>query len=103
MKENIALFGAAVAIVIAAFALMQTPAAPAPVQNFGGTTNYDSIALTKVGTSTLSNVGCFNGFASSTATPIKFVYLVSATSTLSGAAPGIVAWQFGQCTSNPGL
>lgn len=102
MKNFFSTGVALVAIVIAGYALLHQ-APPAQTPSFGGVTNYDNIALTKVGTSTLSNVGCFNGFATSTVTPIKFVYGIVGTTSIAGASNGYVLWQYGQCGSNPGL
>src|SRR5437016_6304039 len=57
-----------------------------------GSTTAPALALSaSAGTTTLTGVGRVNGYASSTATPIKYVYTTSGTSSISGAANGVVA------------
>ena len=55
-----------VAIVIAIAAY--TASVQSADQGFGGVQNYDNIQLTSTGTSTLTRVGCYQGYATSTAT-----------------------------------
>ncbi len=60
-----------------------------PVQSLeralGGVTNYDSVAAS-----------CYQVFATSTATPGK--YVASSTSLVNGVSTGIVLFQYGSCS-----
>lgn len=80
-------------------------AAPAP--KVGGVANYDNLQLSKIGTSTLSQVGCVQAYATSTLTPIVFTFNAQGTTTLITAfgtvANGMVTWNFGTCGSPVGL
>jgi len=82
-------------------------------KKLSGTTNFDAltldrgnltlsngsvtIAIPSTGTSTLATIGCIGGYATSSATAIKFIFNTSGTSTLSGTANGVVAWKYGVC------
>lgn len=71
-----------------------------------GVTNFGSITLddsSSVATSSLKSVGCIQGFATSTASPIVLTYTSSFTSTSTFPTGtvinngGLVAWKFGSC------
>lgn len=94
---------ALVILAISAVFVHQAPAKP----DLGGVTNYDNVQLTNTGTSTLTRVGCIQGYATSTATPIVFTFNTQATtsiiSALGALANGVVLWNYGQCGTAPGL
>lgn len=63
-----------------------------------GATILSGLNVTTSNTATSSTVvGCVQTTATSTATPIRFLYTTSATTTVSGTASGSVAWGYGTC------
>lgn len=104
-KSTIALGLGLVAILIAIGSFLHQPAVPAPAPALGGVTNYDNIQLTSTGTSTLTRVGCFQGYASSTATPVVLAFNLQGTTSINGGGTmaGMVGFNFGQCGAAPGL
>lgn len=71
----------------------------------GGVTNNDNLQLSKIGTSTLTQVGCIQTYATSTVTSIVLNFGVIGTTSITGATPsnGMVLWSYGSCGSPVGL
>jgi hypothetical protein len=109
-KTQLTLGVALVALVIAIGGYFSpTPVAQPQQQPYeqkaGGVTNSDNVQLTNVGTSTLTRVGCFQGYATSTLTPYVLTFNTQATTSIigAGAANGVVTWNYGSCGAAPGL
>ena len=64
------------------------------------TTNSANLVITTTNSATSSvQVGCVQGTATSTATPVHFslTSAISATSTFEGTSQGFVTWAYGKC------
>ncbi len=72
----------------------------------GNATTTAAGALTLTGPITVTNpaatstltVGCINSTATSTATPIHFIFGIIGTTTVSGTSSGSVQWAYGSCS-----